>query len=166
MRIEGKPPGEASPLPPAPARAEEEQVRDFFQAHRDFFVAYAGDSTVRVEKSPPGLNTFAIDLEKGVLYGDPKYFTERGYSEAKAFFAFLHEFEHFRELRDLLNEAGGERIWRAHQARLKKDRRVSLFDNCWDDVRMNRSVVSRAPSQEDTRADLYRENLFPERDLT
>jgi hypothetical protein len=157
----------ARPDDPTPPSDEpgKEPVRDFFETHRDFFAAYAGDSSIRVEKSPPGLGTFAIDLEKGVLYGEPKFFTERGYSEAKAFFAFLHEFEHFRELRDLMKEDGGSEMWEKHRARLKASKRLALLDNCWDDVRMNRSVVSRAPVQEGTKDDLYKENLFADQDF-
>ena len=113
-----------------------------------------------MEKSPEGMDTFAIDLEKGVLYGDPKYFTEKGYSESKAFFAFLHEFEHFRELRELIGEPGGDKIWKRRADRLKRNQRSKLFDNIWDDVRMNRSVVSRAPSQNAVKSGLYKENLF------
>ena len=135
-------------------------VRGFFEEHKDFFATYAGDSSIRVEKSPESLNTFAIDLEKGVLYGDPKYFTKKGYSESKAFFAFLHEFEHFRELRELMGEPGGDKIWKRRADRLKRNQRSKLFDNIWDDVRMNRSVISRAPSQNTVKSELYRENLF------
>ncbi len=144
----------------APADRGDSPVRDFFDEHKDFLISYIGDSSIRAEKSPEGLDTFAIDLEKGILYGEPKYFTEKGYSESKAFFAFLHEFEHFRELRDLLQEKDGEKLWKRHRDRLRKNKRTKLFDNVWDDVRMNRSVVSRAPSQNAARSELYKENLF------
>lgn len=150
----------------SPQDWQDSRVRDFFDEHKDFFAAYAGDSSIKVEKSPEGLDTFAIDLEKGILYGDPKYFTEKGYSESKAFFAFLHEFEHFRELRELLGEKGGEKIRKRHVDRIKRNQRTKLFDNIWDDVRMNRSVVSRAPSQSGVQSELYRENLFPEHDFS
>ncbi len=142
-----------------------EQLLDFFQTNRDFFETYAGDSSIKVKKAPEGLNSFAVDLDKGDLYGDPRFFTEKGYSESKAFFAFLHEFEHVRELKDLLAERGGLALWKKHRARVVKAARLKLFDNVWDDVRMNRSVVSRAPSQSEVRGKLYKENLFPESDL-
>lgn len=152
--------------PASPVASSEKKALDFFEQNKSFLEVYAGDSSIRVEKSPAGLDTFAIDLQKGVLYADPKYFEDQGYSEHKAFFAFLHEFEHFRELKTLLQEKGGERIWKTHSEKLQKSRRLSLLDNCWDDVRMNRSVVSRAPAQETARRDLYQENLFPTADFS
>lgn len=169
MRIETHKPDEGDkdkPIAPLQEKEGREVVQKFFEENQDFLRSYAGDSSIKVEPSPAGLNTFAIDLEKGTLYGDPRFFTEKGFSEQKALFAFLHEFEHFRELRTLLAEKGGDKVWQKHTKRLKESRRYGILDNTWDDVRMNRSVVSRAPVMKQTREDLYTENLFPSSDLT
>ena len=126
MRIETHKPDEGEqnkPVVPFPEKERREQIQGFFEEHSDFLRSYAGDSSIKVEPAPPGLNTFAIDLEKGVLYGDPRFFTEKGFSEQKGVFAFLHEFEHFRELRTLLAEKGGDKVWQRHTKRLKESRR-------------------------------------------
>lgn len=154
-------------------RMPPEKVGDFFSQYREFLEWYAGDTSLQVRSSEGimtadgPLETFAIDLEKGVLYGHPKFFEEKfGYSESKALFAFLHEIEHFRELKSLLREKGGGTIWRKHQQKIKGKRRYHILDNCFDDVKMNRSVVTRVPTLTETRQKLYQENLFPESDLT
>ena len=151
--------------PKAPDVSEErmpsERVGDFFLQYREFLEWYAGDASLQV-KSSEGvmtadgpLETFAINLEKGVLYGHPKFFEEKmGYSEGKALFAFLHELEHFRELTSLLREKGGGTIWRKHQQKIKGKRRYHILDNCFDDVKMKRSVVTRVPSLGETRKKL------------
>ncbi len=163
-------------LPVAPETTKESGsvVENFFEEQRQFLEWYAGDSSIRMRSSegvqlPDGqpLTTFAIDLEAGVMYGHPKFFeTELGYSPDKALFAYLHEFEHFRELRSLLSEREGRAIWQSHQKKIKDKQRYHILDNCFDDVKMNRTVVRRVPTLSPTRKKLYTENLFPERDLT
>lgn len=142
------------------AEGEVSVVTDFFDQHGKFLEKYAGDSSIRIEPAPPRLGTFAIDLEKGVMYAEPKFFTEKGYSLDKAMFATLHEFEHFREMRELLSEPGGERIWQKHRDKSKAKRRLHILDNCFDDIKMNRQVLERAPVLSSSRDSLYRENLF------
>lgn len=150
------------------------EVEDFFEQQRQFLEWYAGDSSIEMRSSegvklPDGrpLETFAIDLERGVMYGHPKFFQEeRGYSKDKAFFAYLHEFEHFRELRALLREREGRKIWKRHQVKIKGKQRYHILDNNFDDVKMNRSVVERVPTLRKTRGKLYAENLFPDEDMT
>jgi uncharacterized protein YegL len=144
---------------------EKSEVDDFFQRQRGFLEKYAGDSSIRVETAPPALGTFAINLEDGVMYAEPKFFTDRGYSLPKAMFATLHEFEHFREMKELLDEAGGDRIWERHRTRTKAKRRLGIFDNLIDDIKMNRQVIGRAPVLSETRSRLYQENLFSNPDL-
>lgn len=141
-------------------------AKEFFEVHKDFLESYTADSSIEIKPSPPKLGTFAIDLQKGVMYAEPKFFTERGYSPDKTMFATLHEFEHFRELRELLSDKGGEKVWKEHLAKIKASKRFKIFDNCFDDIKMNRAVVSRAPSVDPSRTKLYAENLFADRDFT
>jgi len=147
----------------------ERKLGDFFTRNQQFFTAYSADSSLSILPVPPELasevDTFAIDLEKGVIYGNPDFFEKMGYDEAKAFFATLHEFEHFRELRELLDEKGGDRVWQKHRKKIKNKKRLHILDNCFDDVRMNRTVIQRAPTHEETKDRLYREDLFPTPDL-
>lgn len=148
-----------------PGAAEAKLVQEFYQRHEDFFVSYASDASINVKPSPAGLGTFAIDLQEGTMFVHPGYFTEQGYSEAKAVNSTLHEIEHFRELRDLLAEPRGDQRWLAHNERLKANRRLKLLDNVWDDVRVDRSILSRAPAQQAVQESLYHENLWPETDM-
>jgi|SRR3989344_2453049 len=94
-----------------------ESAEEFFETHKDFLESYAADSSIEIKPSPPALGTFAIDLEKGVMYAEPKFFTEQGYSPDKAMFATLHEFEHFREKRELLADKNGAKVWKVHLAK-------------------------------------------------
>jgi hypothetical protein len=170
-----------APIPPEEERSvlsgktgERSVVEDFFEQKRPFLEWYAGDSSIRMRSSegvvlPDGqpLDTFAIDLEEGVMYGHPKFFAgELGYTEDKALFAYLHEFEHFRELRRLLQEKEGRAVWQKHQQKIADKKRYHILDNCFDDVKMNRTVASRVPTLAETRKKLYTENLFPDADLT
>jgi len=148
------------------AVAGEQELADFFSQHRHFFEAYAGDSSLTIKPAPPELGTFGIDLEKGTLFAEPKFFTDRGYSPDKAMFATLHEFEHFREMKQLLDEPEGEGQWLNHRQKMESKKRLHILDNCFDDIKMNRQVAERAPVLLPTRTSLYRENLFPVSDYT
>ena len=78
----------------------------------------------------------------------------------------LHEYEHVRELLELLSRKGGEKVWKAHQAEMKSKQRLHILDNCVGDIKMNRAVIKRAPSLKETKNNLYEEDLFPEDDMT
>ena len=82
--------------------SEEDQARqkalDYFHDNQSFLTAYAQDATFKVE--PGGFTDangnyigFAIDLENGILFSDPRFFTEKGYSPQKAMVGHLHELE-------------------------------------------------------------------------
>lgn len=137
----------------------------FVEKNRRFLDSYARDSSLTIKPAPPDLKTFAIDLDKGVIYGEPSWFVERGYEAEQAMFAFMHEIEHFAELRKLLDEPNGAQIWQKHRAKVKTKRRYHLLDNCWDDVRMNKTVVERAPAMRAVKDGLYKDRLFPEPDM-
>lgn len=149
---------------------QDKEVEEFFQQNKDFLTSYAQDSSFTVE--PGGFTDvagnyigFAIDLKHGRILADPRFFTEKGYSPQKATVGFLHELEHLRELADLLAEKDGAKIWQRQNSRFRSRPRLQILDNCVADVRENRSIQHRAPAQREVLTDLYRENLFPERNL-
>jgi len=154
------------------------EVKKFSEEYGKFFQSYIGDAPFEVRDNSEvpeveALGTFAIDLGKvategrGIIYSEPKFFEEKyGYSKDKALFAFLHEFEHLREVMELLNDKNGEKAWAKHIAKIDKKKRFQIFDNCFDDIKMNRGVVSRASTLDDSRANLYKENVFPKTDYT
>lgn len=144
-------------------------AEEFFLAQKDFYRHYAGDVSIEIKpasEAPEDIPTMAIDLEHGKIYVNPVFFEDRAYSLDKANFAVLHEHEHFRELKKLLDNEGGEQIWKKHQDKLKKKKRYAIFDNCFGDIKMNRSVLRRAPVLEKTEENLYKENLFASQDFT
>ncbi|KKW24712.1 MAG: hypothetical protein UY70_C0005G0035 [Candidatus Kaiserbacteria bacterium GW2011_GWB1_52_6] len=144
----------------------EEEMRAFFEEDRDFLRAYIGDDSIGIEPAPPGssVKTLGIDLEKGKMYVNPDFFMQMKHSKKP--YVLFHEFEHFRELRDLLAEKSGDKVWRKHRDKVQVSKRYSILDNTWDDVRMNRGVDSRAPALKDAKEALYKEDLFPETDFT
>jgi len=144
-------------------------AEEFFLAQKDFYRHYAGDVSIEVRpasEAPQNVSTMGIDLEHGKMYVNPVFFEDKAYSLDKANFAVLHEYEHFLELKKLLDNENGEKIWKNHQDKLRKKKRYAIFDNCFDDVKMNRSVLQRAPVLEKTEENLYKENLFASRDFT
>src|SRR3989338_841675 len=153
------------PTVPTASEAADEQA-DFFEKNGAFFVSYAGDSSLEIKPSPKGLGTFAINLEKGVMYAEPKFWTkEQGFEESDKVFATLHEFEHFREMMEIIRKEGGLAKLKKHFDKFKKRKRFSVLDNCIDDIKMNRSVISRAGALEETRGRLYEKKLFVEDDM-
>ncbi len=144
-------------------------AEDFFAAQKDFYRHYAGDSSVAIKPSseaPQEVRTMGIDLRAGAMYVNPVFFEDEAYSLDKANFGVLHEFEHFLELKELLDKDGGEKIWNKHAEKLRNKKRYAIFDNCFDDIKMNRSVLKKAPVLEKTEENLYKENLFTESDFT
>ncbi len=146
--------------------AGESAAVQFYNEHRDFFTAYASDTSLNIRPPLPGQKGFAIDLENGKLYADPSFFAERGYEGDKITFGYLHEFEHFRELKALLAEPRGAAVFRRLAEKSKAKPRYHILDNCVDDIKMNRAVADRAPSLRETKNNVYRENLFASADLT
>lgn len=124
--------------------------------HSKYFEAYAGVHGLKVEPSPPKLGTFAVDLEKGVVYVVVEWFLERGYSEAEIPAHMLHELEHVREADALVHSCGGVETWRAHGKRRKESRRYGILDNWVDDIKVNRTEMLRAPVQTETLFRFYR----------
>ncbi|MEI7749650.1 MAG: VWA domain-containing protein [Candidatus Moraniibacteriota bacterium] len=148
-------------------------VADFIERNKRALTQYAGDASLSVRSAegvmtPSGpLETCAIDLEKGEYYLHRR-FRDGAYggSEEKMLFGAFHEIEHFRELRGLLREHAGSDVWRKLRKKKEERTRYHILDNSFGDVKMNNAVVSRAPVLSGTREELYRNDLFPERDLT
>ncbi|MEK7529892.1 MAG: proline-rich domain-containing protein, partial [Patescibacteria group bacterium] len=136
-----------------------------FERNRDFFALYAGDASIKARPSREA-GTFAIDLKKGEILGDPSYYEKKGMTEAHAFNSFLHEFEHFRRLMGLVREHEGLAAWRAHRARMVAKPRLHVFDNVLEDISVDRTILARAPNQKETQFDLYRNHLWKQRDMT
>lgn len=151
-----------------PSPHKKEAQDNFFKSNKEFLEHYMGDSSVEILEAPSNLPTpfGGVDLEHGKMYVKPSFFTEKGYSEDKGMFCALHEYEHVKELLELLSRKDGEKVWRAHQAEVKNKQRLHILDNCIDDIKMNRSVVKRAPSLKATKDNLYEQDLFPEDDMT
>lgn len=138
----------------------------FVEKHRDFFEHYA-KGRVSVEPAPSGLETFAFDLEKNVIYVNSMFYKKRGLSDEKTLFAICHEIEHFLEKKAVLLEDGGERVFGKYLKRIKDSRAFSLMDNCAADIRENRTVVERTnEGMADLEGKMYKDDLFPETDLT
>ncbi|MEI6650058.1 MAG: vWA domain-containing protein [Candidatus Moraniibacteriota bacterium] len=148
-------------------------VADFIERNKRALTQYAGDASLSVRSAegvmtPDGpLETCAIDLEKGEYYLHRR-FRDGAYggSEEKMLFGAFHEIEHFRELRGLLREHTGSDVWRKLRKKKEERTRYHILDNSFGDVKMNNAVVNRAPVLSGTREELYRSDLFPERDLT
>lgn len=143
-----------------------EETGKFFDLHGHFLERYAGDSSIGIRPSPEDLGTFAIDLERGILYAETSRFGEKGWSQDKILSSVLHEFEHFREFRELLDEKNGDQIWQRHSRKLKEKRRFGILDNCFDDIKIDRRVDARAPVLHEAIKSKYREDLFPAVDYT
>lgn len=137
----------------------------FFEGHREVFELYA-KGKIKIEPAPPGLDTFAFDLEKGIIYVNDKFyqskFGEGKEANEKTAFAVRHEIEHLLEKVQILKEPGGWQIFQDYLQDIKRDRAYGILDNCIADIRENRAVVSKTnKGVKDTETRLYREDLFP-----
>lgn len=148
------------------AEAAHMEAMEFFNRHRDFFQHYArGEMTVK--PAPPGLNTFAFNLENDEIYLNSRFYQEREFSDEETSFATCHEIEHMLEKKRLLAEPNGARVFERYLAGIKADKAWDLMDNCVADIRENRTVVFRTSQEfQETESRMYRENLFPEADFT
>jgi hypothetical protein len=93
------------------------------------------------------------------------FFREQGFDTGMSTFAIDHEVEHLREWLQLVRTPEGARAWKAHTDALNADPRLHALDNMVDDVRMNRTVVDRAPSLRSAGERIYTQYAFPESDL-
>lgn len=169
--VESEPAGDRPLLAEEAIASSTHRAKEFFNRYDQSFRRYGAETSLSIEIIDPDLagkgqpESWAIDLERGVIYADPKFFLKKEYELADSQFAIFHEVEHFREIRDLLNESDGYLTWQRHRKIIESDQGLHLFDNCLDDIRMNRTVVSRASSLETAKSHLYQDKLFPESDF-
>ena len=98
---------------------------------------------------------WAIRMETGEATYDPKFFSDKGYSNAESMWATCHEVEHFRDWRK------DPETYAKLFGRMKTRRRIHLLYNCLDDIMVNRNVDKRFPAHQETKKYLYQEKLFP-----
>lgn len=146
--------------------SNQQEALDFVEKNRDLFEHFARGQ-IHCKPAPPGLNTFAFDLNTDDLYISPRFFKERGFSEEQTTFATLHEIEHLLEKKKILTEKDGPRAFSQHLSRLEKSRAYKVMDNCLADIRENETVVSKTNRAfGDIERKMYREDLFKETDFT
>jgi hypothetical protein len=143
-----------------------EKLQQFIEQHLDLFTNYAR-GRVQIVPAPAGLDTFAFDLNKNIIYGNDRFFRKKEMSDEKTAFAFLHEIEHFLEKVAMLKEEDGEKVFKEYLDKIGDDKAYSIMDNLVADIRENKSVVSRTHEGfRDTEIAAYKEDLFPELDYT
>lgn len=104
---------------------------------------------------------WAFVQEKGLLYYDPGFFTDLGYSRAQAMTATLHELEEVREY------VRAPSLFKKEFEREKETGfRYKILHNCLQDILINNTLGWRAPVHRRTIGTLYRERMFPEVDYT
>lgn len=144
----------------------QKEALDFVEKNRDLFEHFARGQ-VNFKPAPPGLNTFAFDLNTDDFYISPRFYKTRGFSEEQTTFATLHEIEHLLEKRKLISGEDGPRIFGKYLSRLEESRAYKVTDNCLADIRENETVVSKTNRTfGDIERKMYREDLFKETDLT
>ncbi len=142
-------------------------AEDFFDKNKRWMDLYSGDGSLKIENGAKmGLDTFAIDLQNGVFYYSPRFYVEQGFKPSFCLFATLHELEHLRELVDSLENQDGILAWERNREAIKGSEAYGILDNCFDDIKMNRTVVSRAPAVSHVPEEIYSEKLFPKDDMT
>ncbi|MEK7509664.1 MAG: vWA domain-containing protein [Patescibacteria group bacterium] len=152
--------------PDNPDKGTHAEAVAFVNKHRDFFEHYARGK-VSFKPAPPGLETFAFDLNSNDIYINSVFYKKRGFSDEKTSFATCHEVEHFEEKKQLLAEKGGAKVFAKYIERIKDDKAFGLLDNCVADIRENRAVVSKTSDAfRELEQDLYRNDLFKDVDFT
>jgi len=109
---------------------------------------------------------WSVDPDTGEATYDPKFFTEKGYSETQSIFATLHEIDHVKEFTQLRTTEEGKRIYGRRRETAKKERRKHILENCLLDVADNRRVTGQFPALSREVTKLYQEKLWPIADLT
>lgn len=143
-----------------------QEAVEFVNKHRDFFEHYARGK-VSFKPAPPGLGTFAFDLNSNDIYVNSVFYKKRGFSDEKTSFATCHEVEHFQEKKDLLSERGGAKVFEQYVERIKTSQAYSVMDNCVADIRQNRAVVAKTSAAfGELEQELYKKDLFANTDFT
>lgn len=138
---------------------------EFVQKNRDLLEHYARGK-IKVEPAPPGLDTFAFDLEKNTIYVNSRFYKKLGLSEPRTYFATRHEIEHLLEKIQLLAEPKGGRAFERYLEKIKQDKAFGLMDNCVADIRENRAVTNDDETSTALERGMYAEDLFPSPDFS
>lgn len=110
---------------------------------------------------------WAINPETGEATYDPKFFEEKGYTPSQALFGAFHEIKcHLVETSELLNTPRGQEAHERLKDRIKAKPRLHIWENCRTDVKGNLAITRFAPSLAEDVEAVYREKLWPEKDLT
>jgi hypothetical protein len=146
----------------AAERAFIEQVTPAIRAYAEgepVSFAFGQDRfSVSLPVEPDGAFSAIVNLHEG-------FFREQGLNPGMATAAISHEVEHLREFLELVRAPGGAAAWREHARKLQADGRLGALDNMVDDVRMNRTVLQRAPSLHTGMEELYTKYAFPSSEL-
>lgn len=145
---------------PSVGQSAHQEAVEFVEKHRALLEQYAR-GRIKIEPAPPGLDTFAFNLENNIIYVNSKFYKGFGLPEEGTYFATLHELEHFFEKKQILSEKGGEKIFARYLERLKKSQAYSLMDNHIADVRENTAVETNSNKDlADIEDRLYKEVLL------
>ena len=146
-----------------------QKAMDFVERNRNFFEHYAR-GRVKFEPAPPGLDTFAFNLETNTIYINSRFYKQRGLSDQQTTFGTLHEVEHLLEKKQILSETGGARVFQRYLKRLDDSQAFNFLDNRVSDLRENRTIVSNTDKKggefDRLKRSLYKEVLVPETDFT
>ena len=139
-------------------QVDDEQVEVFLNREREILSSFGLKGEIRLVRAKGG---WAFDPKTKILYYDPSFFAERGYSLRETLFATTHELmAHWGELlRDpelYLREFD--------RVKAKGKEHLGLLHDIFEDVLGNRRIVAELPFLEETKVALYREKLFSKTD--
>ena len=145
---------------------DHKEAIEFVERNRDIFEQVAR-GRIQFAPAPPGLDTFAFDLETNTIYVNSKFYQSLGLAETQTTFATLHEIIHFLQKKQILAESGGEKVFEKYINRIEKSGAYNLMDNHMADVQVNSTVVEKTNSSwAQTEDDLYKNNFFKNTNLT
>ena len=160
---------------------QNEQKNDFLgdflanQSNKKYLDGYSKDTSLSIKHAKDAgfdsngelvVKTAAIDLENGKIFFNPDFFARYGKDVLKQQFALKHECWHFKKLKQLLDSKNGKQIWQNNRDNIKNNKKLHLLDNCFEDIQINRGVISDTPTLQNTKDKLYKEDLFQDVDFT
>lgn len=137
---------------------DDAEVEAFLNREREILGAYGLRGDIKLVRAKRG---WAFDPKARILYYDPSFFSDRGYSLKETLFATTHELmAHWGEL------LRAPEIYLREFARVKAKGKehLGLLHNIFEDVLGNRRIVAELPFLKETRTALYKEKLFPKDD--
>lgn len=141
----------------------EEKFRSFLTGEERILNDIAGGAGFTFKRG----EGWAINPETGEATYDPKFFEEKGYTPSQALFGAFHEIKcHLVETSELLGTPRGQEAHERLKDRIKAKPRLHIWENCRTDVKGNLAITRFAPSLAEDVEAVYREKLWPEKDLT